>query len=241
MLIRIFSDLHLENCPFFVEYGGEELLIIAGDVCPDENKTLELIKNYLKNENASVLFVLGNHDFYGKTIESTYEFWNSVDLSNFYFLQDESIVLNGIRFYGCTMWTDMNKYNTQTMEKSRELLRDYKEIVNFIPSDSYLLHMKSKNKLLECLQSSKESVVVVSHHLPSYKSVAKQYKNFEAIGSFASNMDDVVTKCYMWIHGHTHHSFDYKIAQTRVVCNPRGRCLPETENIFFDNDFKIQL
>jgi hypothetical protein len=26
----------------------------------------------------------------------------------------------------------------------------------------------------------------------------------------------------LWIHGHTHSSFDYVVAGTRVVCNPRG-------------------
>ena len=26
----------------------------------------------------------------------------------------------------------------------------------------------------------------------------------------------------VWIHGHTHTSFDYRIQGTRVVCNPRG-------------------
>jgi len=26
----------------------------------------------------------------------------------------------------------------------------------------------------------------------------------------------------LWIHGHTHDSFDYVVNGTRVVCNPRG-------------------
>jgi predicted phosphodiesterase len=26
----------------------------------------------------------------------------------------------------------------------------------------------------------------------------------------------------VWIHGHTHDSFDYSRNGTRVVCNPRG-------------------
>jgi len=25
-----------------------------------------------------------------------------------------------------------------------------------------------------------------------------------------------------WVHGQTHSKFDYQIAGTRVVCNPRG-------------------
>ncbi len=26
----------------------------------------------------------------------------------------------------------------------------------------------------------------------------------------------------LWIHGHTHTFFDYSVAGTRVLCNPRG-------------------
>jgi hypothetical protein len=26
----------------------------------------------------------------------------------------------------------------------------------------------------------------------------------------------------LWLHGHVHHSLDYQLFDTRVVCNPRG-------------------
>ena len=26
----------------------------------------------------------------------------------------------------------------------------------------------------------------------------------------------------LWVHGHTHHSFDYRAGATRIVANPRG-------------------
>lgn len=26
----------------------------------------------------------------------------------------------------------------------------------------------------------------------------------------------------LWLHGHTHTAFDYKLGKTRVLCNPRG-------------------
>ena len=26
----------------------------------------------------------------------------------------------------------------------------------------------------------------------------------------------------LWVHGHMHDSFDYRLGRTRVVCNPRG-------------------
>ncbi|MEO8655932.1 MAG: metallophosphoesterase, partial [Ramlibacter sp.] len=42
----------------------------------------------------------------------------------------------------------------------------------------------------------------------------------------------------LWIHGHTHDSFDYRMNGTRVVCNPRGYAKNGVnENARFDPDF----
>ena len=44
----------------------------------------------------------------------------------------------------------------------------------------------------------------------------------------------------LWVHGHTHSSFDYNIHGTRVVCNPRGYedhdLNPEYYDIIIDLD-----
>jgi Icc-related predicted phosphoesterase len=42
--------------------------------------------------------------------------------------------------------------------------------------------------------------------------------------TFASSLDEFVVSsgAHLWIHGHTHDSFDYCIGNTRVVCNPGG-------------------
>ena len=42
--------------------------------------------------------------------------------------------------------------------------------------------------------------------------------------AFASDLDRLMGKAALWIHGHTHDSFDYVLNGTRVVCNPRGYC-----------------
>jgi len=40
--------------------------------------------------------------------------------------------------------------------------------------------------------------------------------------AFASNLDHLVERADLWIHGHTHDNFDYQLGRCRVVCNPRG-------------------
>jgi predicted phosphodiesterase len=49
-------------------------------------------------------------------------------------------------------------------------------------------------------------------------------------------------RAQLWIHGHTHDSFDYTVHRTRVVCNPRGYAKAGTnENPRFDPDLIIEV
>jgi Icc-related predicted phosphoesterase len=46
----------------------------------------------------------------------------------------------------------------------------------------------------------------------------------------------------LWIHGHTHDSFDYTVNGTRVVCNPRGYAKNGVnENARFDPDYIVEI
>ena len=82
--------------------------------------------------------------------------------------------------------------------------------------------------------------------MPSFKSIAEKYKNLSLNGAFASNLDELVKKSFMWFHGHTHSSIDYFIDDTRVLCNPRGYCKKgydyiKRENKKFDDNLIIDI
>ncbi len=51
-----------------------------------------------------------------------------------------------------------------------------------------------------------------------------RFKNDLISAAYASHLDALVEQsgAALWIHGHTHDSFDYFIGGTRVICNPRG-------------------
>jgi hypothetical protein len=69
------------------------------------------------------------------------------------------------------------------------------------------------------------SYIVVGHHCPSELSVADIYKGNLLNAAFRSKLDDFIEarpQIRYWLHGHTHHNFNYWIGETRVVCNPRG-------------------
>jgi len=248
MKVKLISDLHLEFSQFSITYDNEDILIIAGDISPYINMSLNFVKNYLnKYPNTIVLYILGNHDYYGRSIQETNTFWESIVLDNFYYIQNQSIVIDGIRFFGSTLWTDMDNFNSNTVNIAKKIINDYHLIKgptiksNFLPLHSYKIHNESKMELIKCLDESKEPVVVITHHLPSYKSIADKYKHLPANGSFASNLDDLVERAYMFFHGHTHTSFDYHIGNTRVICNPRGYCDRSPENKNFDPHLIIEI
>jgi hypothetical protein len=64
--------------------------------------------------------------------------------------------------------------------------------------------------------------VVITHHLPSWRSVAPSFMRALSNPAFASDLDHLFEGVDLWIHGHAHTSHDYLAAGCRVVCNPRG-------------------
>jgi hypothetical protein len=98
------------------------------------------------------------------------------------------------------------------------------EPARWTPEDSVIDH----NKMLDYINivtREPGSYIVVGHHCPSELSVASMYKGNLLNAAFRSKLDDFISvrpQIKLWIHGHTHHNFNYWIGDTHVVCNPRG-------------------
>jgi len=65
--------------------------------------------------------------------------------------------------------------------------------------------------------------VVITHHAPHPLSIAPRYAADWMTCGFASALPESFFEVpVLWIHGHTHTRFDYRVNGCRVVCNPRG-------------------
>jgi predicted phosphodiesterase len=98
------------------------------------------------------------------------------------------------------------------------------EPARWTPEDSVIDHDKML-AYVDHVTRDPGSYIVVGHHCPSELSVATQYKGDMLNGAFRSGLDDFIEQrpqIRYWLHGHTHHNFNYWIGETRVVCNPRG-------------------
>lgn len=226
MKIKLLSDLHLEFSDFTISYDGEDILILAGDISPSFESGLRLVQEYLKAaKNSEVILVLGNHDYYHSDLNTVEQKWRNVRLDHFHYLQNDSVVIKGTRFYGTTLWTDMNNADERSMAICKRCINDFYKIKDFTPPRFVATHLVARQNLKQALENSPEPVIVVTHHLPSYKSIAPKYAGCAFNPGFAcTDMDDLVQhpKVKLWCHGHTHQNVDYFHGATRVVCNPRG-------------------
>jgi len=89
-----------------------------------------------------------------------------------------------------------------------------------------------------------EPTVVITHHAPSPRSIHPRFAGTLLNACFVSDAESLLgaDRALLWIHGHTHDSFDYEVKGTRVVCNPRGYSRSGVnENPHFDPNFTIEV
>ena len=103
---------------------------------------------------------------------------------------------------------------------------------------------------LELLQASRSdktaNTVVVSHHYPHKNSIAPKYLEDLVTAGYGSHLPlDMLTQADLWIHGHIHDSFNYRMhhkdRSVRVVCNPRGYSLSRATDVFENQAFNQKL
>ena len=184
-----------------------------------------------------VILIMGNHEHYHGDYATTANIIRGTfgDLHNVHFLDNEWRIINGVLFFGGTLWTNMNNEDPITMNQIRMMMNDFNIIKNtseegkkvFMPADAVEEHYRFRRGLDEVLALHPDlKTVVVGHHAPSRESTHPRYKTeFVMNGAYSTDLHEFILdrrQIRLWTHGHTHEDFDYMIGTTRVVCNPRG-------------------
>lgn len=236
--IQIASDLHLE----FLQsaYPGERLiepvkgadvLVLAGDIAGGSD-TFKLFSKWPTPSPIPIIFVAGNHEFYGRQMEETQEkMIDDAARLNIYYLEREAIEIDGVRFLGTTLWTDYrlrtNFTQSQLMKFAQQNLNDHVLIrtKNGLFSTAMALaeHEIARSWLVEELAKPfVGKTVVITHHGPHPLSVHPRYVGDPLSAAFNSDLSELMPNVDLWLHGHVHDSFDYKVGRCRVVANPAG-------------------
>lgn len=213
MKIRIVSDLHLEFNPHllnsFSTLPGVDMLILAGDIVQFSNiGLLKLFIESIRNNYRYILYVLGNHEYYGNSAETMVEpvFRKVCNELGIILLENETITLNDeITFLGTTLWSPLKTADYYSDIQQAFILEKNRKAIEFIkktPAD-----------------------VIITHHLPDLRFVDEKYG--DPHGAYANkwflkrNLN-----CKYWIFGHTHRFVRERNCgngtKVEFICNPHG-------------------
>jgi len=106
--ISLFSDLHIESCQRNDAYNlspEADIIILAGDI-HSKTKGLEWARKTFK-KSQKIIYIAGNHEFYHAEYFSLLsEMREKAKALDIYFLENNEVIIDGIRILGCTLWTD---------------------------------------------------------------------------------------------------------------------------------------
>lgn len=233
MRLAILSDLHLTVAGMPQPDTDCDVMVLAGDVARPQQAM-----DWARQFAVPVIYVPGNHEFYGASISGALSaLRQGAGGGNVHLLERDEICIDGVRFLGCTLWTDFRLFPTEEMRAAAiaeacQSIRDFSRITVDDTSDTLFSPVISRrifDQSVAWLETKfavpfDGSTVVVTHHAPSRGSINPKYADSLLNACFISDLDSHIArwKPTLWIHGHTHDSYDYRVANTRIVCNPRG-------------------
>ncbi len=224
MRINYFSDIHLEFGSLKRPDNNAEIIIAAGDIGIYDQGI-----EWLLALKKPVIYVTGNHEFYNHEYRDTLRMLKArCANTNIHFLENNTFKYNGVRFLGCSLWTDLFVEGAETAANLDKSLNDFRKI-RFVDgmfnSEQFSkLHKHSLAWLEKALaRPFKGKTIVVTHHAPtqwSWNDSPNAIKKLAYCNDLKSlfHGHDISA----WFHGHTHNISDYRIEGARILSNTRG-------------------
>lgn len=273
MKIQLLSDLHLEVHPQFVPEPAPDadLLVLAGDIGSYQNDSQVAGDNFGLERFSPlpqwggwptpVVFVPGNHEYDMQDFDAAHDrLRRTCDRLGLLWLERETLVLDGVRFVGTTLWSDFDALadHEQCTDLTRRLRLRQKA---FRAANFYLaktgttragtpwLAEPMREQALACMAWLEDALarpfdgptVAITHFAPSLRSADPRYGLAPGTAGFCNALDHLLPSATLWLHGHLHAPSDYTVQgqqvdgtpwQCRVVANPLGYAR-KNEQAFF--------
>ena len=261
--IQLLSDLHLESNPHFqaTPTPGADLLVLAGDIGsyqPGSALTRLEIADFglarfspLPVEQGGagwptpVFYLPGNHEYDGLDFDATHaRLRETCERLGMVWLESQSVVLQGVRFIGNTLWADFDALSTdaarhdaltvgqqlQAREKAFRAANFYlsknhtfRHGTPMLAEDVRTLGLQSQAWLRDALAVPFDGpTVAVTHFAPSLLSADPRYGLTPGTAGFCNSLDELLPLAKLWLHGHLHCPLNYVQHGCRVVANPLG-------------------
>ena len=244
MKIRLLSDLHTEfRLPYksepLAQYRGEDVLVLAGDIASGSTNTMEVLKFFKAQGYKKVIYVPGNHEYYGTSIE---DFDNKMraktsEVEDIHFLNPGVVVYEEVMFIGAALWTNFRD-NFFSMKAAQRGINDFRVIKDFSADKAAKLYYKHFEFIKDWYEAREgRRVVIVTHFLPAVECIAPRFRGPDLLndyfandlGNYIAGMSDTT-----WLFGHTHDATDIVLGDTRVIANPHGYYTALNDGIGFD-------
>ena len=265
-MTSVFSDLHLCFQPvsgktisdYICKDTPKEvnICILDGDIGMIKNHTT-INTNPLLNELKKfcdrfeyVIYVHGNHEYYRNTItQGQKDFQKKVlsKLSNLHWLNNDVVVIEGQRFLGCTLWAKVPEpTNIDPVKFSSTLwkAKHYQKFNCFDQIGDLATIIESEHdKSVSFIKNNLQNNDVLITHFPAVSFVGNpKFNNDKTNWYYRNNLDEFILgkDPKLVISGHSHHSVDRKIGETRFLTNPFGYFRRE-ENQEFKTDLTVEI
>lgn len=240
MRLLVLSDIHREFGPFELPHdiGEFDVAVFAGDIDRPIASSIDWIDLQRRGPliERPVVFVPGNHEFYGTEIISSLEDARSrAKTAGIHLLAPGMTVIAGTRFVGATLWTDYKLLGDPRLacHAAQDGMNDHRRIkitegrrrMPFRPAHALSMHRRDLAHITGVLgKPFAGPTVVVTHHAPHPKSVQPRYRGDPLSPAFASDLGEIIERFRpeLWIHGHDHGSHNYLVGTTQIVSNQAG-------------------
>jgi len=274
MKLLLMSDLHLELSNLAIpEHVEFDVAVLAGDILwPGVRLHDWLARSPALSRARAVVAVSGNHEYFdGVMQQDALAMQRAAAASTappLHWLDGAELRLDGVRFLGCTLWTDFELHidtpqgplsnRERGMAVAGRVMADYRSIAwrdeppaeaalrKLTAQDTLGLHRRQRQWLQDKLcEPFAGPTVVITHHGPHRGSLAPRFAADWVSTAYLSELPaSFFAVPVLWVHGHTHSSHDYRVGNCRVVCNPRGyqtAAMVRPENLAFRADLVVTL
>ncbi|MCU7958479.1 MAG: metallophosphoesterase [gamma proteobacterium symbiont of Bathyaustriella thionipta] len=221
---------------FMIAQTDADVIILAGDI-DIGSKGVDWANIEAQALGKPIVYVAGNHEYYQGEYHKVKAALEQAASTNVRVLNPGEWIWQGVRFLGCTLWTDYCADAETPQPLAREYaqshINDHKRIRfkkagrygRFSPTDALWLHLKELSWLQARLaEPFSGKTVVITHHGPHPLCQHPDYAVSPVSAAYWSNLEDLITNADidLWIFGHSHHCLDAQVQGTRLIANQRG-------------------